>query len=195
MTKPRLPVFEPPKQGLGVPTIMDPALAARHGAPYVHLAAFAIDVDRVRAFLEAQNVDDDLPFGWEVFLTEAYLLSYFDLDDEAGRLVVEEACLPLLEARERPTEPPLGSQLPFAVYDAVERGAAPSALLEPFRTWGKRAEALVRELGPLWEDPDPHVAALAELCLDVPLDPPVTEPTARALDELHDAAVGADASP
>ncbi|MFW5925164.1 MAG: hypothetical protein ACOCV4_03300 [Myxococcota bacterium] len=187
----RLPTIEPARERLGAPTIMDPDLAARHGVPYVHLAVFAIDVDRVRQLLEAQEADAELPFAWEVFLTEVYLLTFLDLGDEGGRAMVEEACAPALEPGRAAHEPPLGGQLPFAVYDAVARGEAPSELGDLFRRWRKRPEDLVRQLAPLWEDPAPHIAALADLCIDTPVDPPLAEPTARALDELHDSALGA----
>lgn len=171
---------------------MDPALATRHGAPYVHLAAFSIDVDRVRALVERETAHDDdvdLPFGWEVFLTEAYVRTFLDLEDELDRLMVADACRAVLRLRPTDGEAPLGSQLPFAVYDAVERGAAPAALGSLFRGWKHRPDALVRALSPLWDDPAPHVAALADLCIDAPVDPPLSEPTARALDDLHDGAL------
>ncbi|HEX6243796.1 MAG TPA: hypothetical protein VFZ61_22935, partial [Polyangiales bacterium] len=46
---------------LGSATIMDRALAQRYGAPYVHLAAFAIDVDRVHRLEDERST---LPFAW-----------------------------------------------------------------------------------------------------------------------------------
>lgn len=192
MTKRPLPTVGPGPQGLGTPTIMDPTLAARHGAPYVHLAVFAIDVDRVRRWLEEAGEEANVPFGWEVFLTEAYVLAELDLADELDRWMIHDTCRALIRTKPRGGEPPaLGAQVPFSVYDAVARGAAPGTLRELFRGWGKRAAPLVDELRPLWDDPASHVAALSELCLDVPLDPPLAEPTARALDDLHDGAVGA----
>ena len=73
-----LPSVAPEQTALGLPTIMDRELAAAHGVTYVHLAVFAIDVDRVY-WLEPEH--EGLPFGWEVFLTEQFLLRHL-----AGRV-------------------------------------------------------------------------------------------------------------
>ena len=59
----RLNVVRPRDTKLGRATIMDRALAQRYGAPYVHLAAFAIDVDRVH---RSRPDAPGLPDGCEV---------------------------------------------------------------------------------------------------------------------------------
>jgi hypothetical protein len=167
-----LPRLAPAQEKLGLPTIMDRALAARHGVRYVHLAAFAIDVDRVREAVE--GYDDPRPFGWEVLLTEAYVLERFDGNDTA---ILEDAVLAILDG-----EPDaLGSQLPFAVWDAIERGELPRSLREAFKSWRARPKELVRALGALWQRGDAIVRELAESALAVELDPPLAPPTCEAL--------------
>jgi hypothetical protein len=92
-----LPQLEKAREGLGRPTVMDRALAARHGVPYVHLAVFAIDVDRVREATESD--DDPRPFAWEVFLTARYLAWRCDPSDESTRAMLEDATNAVLELR------------------------------------------------------------------------------------------------
>lgn len=171
------------QEGLGVHNIMDPALAARHGVPYVHLAAFAIDVDRV---LELAEDDDPRPFGWEVFLTEVYMLARLDPRREEHRALVEDVCLGLLETD--PGDALLGAQLPFAVYDAVQRGVWPAELREIFRSWRGRGEKFVERLAPLWQEPDALARALARGCLEADLSPPLAPPTREALEAIAAAA-------
>lgn len=182
----RLPTIGQGDEGLGLPTIMDRALAARHGTPYVHLAVFAIDVDRVRQLHEeaAAGEEPDFPFGGEVFLTEAYLLRHVDPSDETQVQLVEDVCLGILDLQ--PGDVRLGAQVPFAVYDAVARGAWPAELERMFRPWKKRARPLVEELRPLWERADEQTARLAELCLDAPLEPPLADPTVEALLDMEE---------
>lgn len=179
--KPSLPVVGPEAEGLGAPTIMDRALASRHGVRYVHLAVFAIDVDRVRA--EAEDEDLDAPFGWEVFLTERYLIDRFDPRRDEDRQLIEDVCISIFE---RPTEqePPLGAQITFAVFDAIERGAWPAELAVLFQAWGRKAKKLVSELAPLWQSPGDHARELANACLGMDIDPPLADPTVEALLEL-----------
>ncbi|MFW5921464.1 MAG: hypothetical protein ACOCUS_06455, partial [Polyangiales bacterium] len=194
---------------LGAPTIMDRALAARHGVPYVHLAVFAIDVDRVRELHEdlgawgghrepmagdpargragekaALGEEPDWPLGGEVFLTEAYLLRYVDPTDEDQLQLVEDVCLGILELKQADVR--LGVQVPFAVYDAVARGAWPKELERMFRPWKRRAEPLVKELSAMWERPEEQTARLAELCLDAPVEPPLADPTIEALLDMEE---------
>jgi hypothetical protein len=174
----KLPQLAPTKEGLGRVTIMDRGLASKHGPPYVHLAAFAIDVDRVRDALE--DLDDPRPFGWEVFLTEAYLLAHMLVaSDPTARTIVEDIVLGVLEG-DRGVEV-LGSQLPFAVWDAIERGEWPTELRASFRGWKARPSELVAQLAPLWADRERHVRELAEHCLSAELDPPLAPPTLEAL--------------
>ncbi len=167
------------QEGLGVQTIMDPALAARHGVPYVHLAAFAIDVDRV---LELAGDEDSRPFGWEVFLTEVYMLSRFDPRRDEHRALIEDACLGLLESD--PGDALLGAQLPFAVYDAVHRGVWPAELGEVFRGWRGRGARFAERLAPIWEHTDERARSLALSCLDAALSPPLAPPTREALEAI-----------
>lgn len=158
---------------------MDPALAAKHGSLYVRLACFAIDVDRVR---ELTDVDPDgvWPFGWEVFLTEVWLLSTLDPDgDEAHRALIEDACLSVFDLG--PGEPPLGAQIIFSVYDAIHRGEWPESLRSIFGAWKEPPTDLLTELSPLWVEPDVEAADLALACLEAPLEIPVAPPTGQAL--------------
>ena len=179
MTRRSLHVWSREEEGLGRPTIMDRALAAKHGIPYVHLAAFSIDVDRAFESF-AYDTDSTLPFGWEVLLTETYLLERFDPSKDDERIIVEDACISVLE--EEPGEAVLGTQLPFAVYDATRRKIWPPELAVTFTQWRKPPDRLVRELGRLWEsDPREHARLFARACLGAKLSPPLAPPTVEAL--------------
>ena len=178
-----LPTIDSKKEGLGLLTIMDRALAQQHGVPYVHLAAFAIDVDRVRDRLEEDDADEDLPMGWEVFLAERYLESRVDASDEAGRALLEDVVLAIFDLPPS-DEPVFGSQLPFAVWHAVARGALPKTLDAAFRTWKAKPKELGVELDRLYADRDASTRTLARRCLDAPLDPPLAPPTREALEAL-----------
>jgi hypothetical protein len=171
MSKRTLPqASEPDPQ----PTIMDRALAAAHGARYVQLCAFAIDVDRVYG---EQPEDSELPFGWEVFLTECYAVGSLDGSDAAQRTLIEETCLALLE--QPPDEQGHGSQLLFAIYDAIERGLYPKSLRGLFRSWRSRPRQLQRALDALWADAETSLRALAAHCLASGVE--LSAPTRRAL--------------
>lgn len=184
VTKKTLPVTDADDQPLGRDTIMDPGLAASHGVAYVHLAAFAIDVDRVR---ELTDMDPDgvWPFGWEVFLTEIYLLGTLDPDDDESRRMLDDLCLGILDIG--PGEPPLGAQIPFAVYDAVRRGQWPAELGSLFATWKSTPDDLVAELDPLWQEPEAEAADLALACLEASLVPPLAPPTIATLQAIVEA--------
>jgi hypothetical protein len=179
VTKKQLRVVRPQDQKLGRPTIMDRALAQRYGAPYVHLAAFAIDIDRVR---ELDPEDDTLPFGWEVWLTERYLVHLFDTATRDPAPMIEDACLSVLELpRPAPGQPAaFGSQLPFAVYAGVTREKLPEALAACFRSWKKPPRQLLEALA----EADQHEGLLARLaghCLRAPVEPPLVEPVRTVL--------------
>lgn len=165
---------------LGRPTIMDRALAHRYGAAYVHLAAFAIDVDRVHA-LEAA----ELPFAWEVFLTEVQLKHLFDTAKQDPTPMLEDVCLGILELP-RPKHgqlAPLGSQLVFSIYTAVARGIAPARLGQCFASWKKPPADLIDELAKL--DTLPNITErLAQHCLAAPIEPPLVQPVREALERL-----------
>lgn len=174
-----LPRLEPAKEKLGLPTIMDRALAARHGADYVHLAVFAIDVDRVREAVEGYG--DPRPFGWEVLLTEAYLLERFGAE---ARSLLEDAVLSILDG-----EPDaLGAQLVFSVWDAIERGELPGELRSAFKSWKARPKELVRDLAKLWPEASRLIPELSQGCLDARLDPPLAPPTIEALKKMSERA-------
>ncbi len=175
-----LPQVPVKAEGLGQPTIMDRALAVQHGAPYVHLAVFAIDVDRVRDAIE--DIDDPLPFAWEVFLTECYLTGRVDPADAAHRAMIDDVVLGILEGESG--APVLGSQLPFAVWDAIERGVWPEELRVAFEGWKARPKQLVSELAPLWPEVERHRRELARFCLDTPMEPPLAPPTLEALEAM-----------
>jgi len=164
---------------LGLPTIMDRALAASYGADYVHLAAFSIDVDRA---FSATDELAPLPFGWEVRLTEAFLLERFDpTQDAQDQSLLEDACLSILESRPQP--PPLGGQLAFAVFTAVQRGLFPAALAVAFESWPKPPLELAQEVAEMARDVD-LLPRLCAHCLALPLDPPLVQPVREALAAL-----------
>jgi hypothetical protein len=175
MKRKSLPVAKPVQSGLGQPTIMNRELAAAHGVSYVHLAVFCIDIDRVYWL----NPDDaSLPFGWEVFLTE-----YYVIHSQPSPELLAAACAELLE--EAPGEPPLGGQLAFAIYDAAERGAVPAELKQLFTTWKRAPRDLISELAELHAKAPEHARQLAAHCLQAKLDPPLAPPTREALEMIE----------
>lgn len=163
----RLPVVG--QSGLGEPTIMDRGLAARFGVPYVHLAAFAIDVDRAYRQLED---DPALPPGWELFVTREYCKRLVAPEHEQ---MLGAACEAIIHS-----EPALGSQLPFAIHALVREGAFPD-LARLFDKWSRKAPHLdlIRSC-----EAGITVAALARRVLDTPIDPPFAPPTRDALAEM-----------
>lgn len=184
VTKKSLPVTDADDQPLGRDTIMDPGLAASHGVQYVHLAAFAIDVDRVRELTDA-DPDGVWPFGWEVFLTEIYLLGTLDPEHDESRQLLDDLCLGILDIG--PGEPPLGAQIPFAVYDAVRRGQWPAELGALFASWKNTPDDLIAELDPLWQEPEAEAADLALACLEASIVPPLSPPTIATLQAIVEA--------
>ncbi len=183
MTKRKLGVA-PQEEGLGLPTIMDPELARAHGVRYVHLAAFAIDVDRIRDEVETEAMDPEWPFGFEVFLTEAWIVE--GLDPQAERTIIEAACV---GAMNRSVDTPgqlFGAQLPFAVYDAVARGALPADMRDLFKAWKSPPRDLMDELAPLWGSADAEKRRLARACLEVAIEPPLAPPTVATLESWAD---------
>lgn len=196
--KTSLPLASPTQSGLGLPTIMDRDLAATYGAAYVHLAVFSIDIDRVY-WLDPE--ESGLPFGWEVFVTEYYLLSHANALTGSGAELLEAMCTALLE--ETPGEPPLGGQVVFAVYDAICRGALPPELSKVFSSWRSPPRDLVAALGELHGDAQANAKRLASYCLEAELEPPLAAPTRQALEQIRsgelqpqppDAAAGPPAS-
>jgi hypothetical protein len=177
-----LPQLSPARAAIEGPTIMDRALAAAHGAPYVQLAAFAIDVDRVYAAIED---DDDLPFGWEVFLVQEYLQARLPPGDAAVTLLLEETCLAILA--QAPDAQGFGSQLVFAVHDGVRRGLYPEPLQRVFASWRPAAHRqLERALATLRADRERVLPQLARHCLDHAPEPGLAPPTRAALQLMAD---------
>ena len=169
------------------PTIMNAALAATYGVAYVRLCAFAIDIDRAYAELEDEEAPGDggeLPFGWEVFLTEAYLVRVLPGASDAELGMIEETCLSILE--QAPDEQGYGSQLLFAVYDAIASGRYPESLRTVFRSWHKPPKQLLAALAALSAEPLPTLATLAEVVLSAEPDPPLSPPTRAALEAMRD---------
>jgi len=178
----RLKVVGPSDAKLGRATIMDRALAQRYGAPYVHLAAFAIDVDRVH---RARPDAPELPFGWEVFLTELRLTACMDEAVNDPSAMLEEMCLAVMELPPPRGEEPgaLGGQLPFAVYVGVAHGHLPSVLGNCFYAWRRPPVDLIDELDVLAKTKG-LVARLVHYCLAARIDPPLVEPVRVALSAL-----------
>jgi hypothetical protein len=160
---------------------MDRALAAAHGASYVHLAVFAIDVDRMYWVDPERN---DMPFGWEVFLTESYVLGSLDATQEAQHDLLEAVCMDIMD--ETPGEPPLGGQLVFAVHDAVERQRLPSTLRGLFLRWPSQPAELRASLDTLWKSAPGSLVELAAQCLQMDLTPPLAPPTRSVLQAMVD---------
>jgi len=182
----KLPLpMAPAQTKLGLPTIMDRDIAGTYGVAYVHLAVFAIDIDRVY-WLDPEAEDSELPFGWEVFLTQHYLLSQPAAQNTE---LLEALCSALLE--ETPGEPPLGGQIVFAIFDAVTRGKLPSSLSALFRHWKRPPAELTRALDRLHEHPHATAKQLASHCLDANLDPPLAPPTRDALQQIRVQAIAA----
>lgn len=181
--KKSLPTLRSEDEGLGRATIMEPALAARYGVPYVHLVVFAIDLDRLREAVEEDAEAESLwTFGWEVFLTELHLTGMLDPADPEHIDLIEDVVEDLLAVP--PGEPPLGAQLVFAIHDAVLRGSLPQEIGRSFKQWKKRPTELVRSLDELFERVDVDAADLAEACLEVKLEPPLAPPTRDALQAM-----------
>lgn len=179
MTRKSLPQVSPQAAGLGQPTIMDRALAASHGVAYVHLSAFAIDVDRV---FNVSEDDERLPFGWEVFLVLCYVLDRVDSREEAGRSLLEDSALHILAAD--PSQPQLGSVLAFALHAGVERGLIDRSLAQAFSSWRAAPKQLRRALDQLFRAPRESLTHAALHCLGTSMSPPLSPPTLMALEAM-----------
>ncbi len=168
-------------QKLGRTTIMDRALAQKYGAAYVHLAAFAIDIDRVQ---HASEDDPSLPFGWDVVLTDLYVCTFVAPRPEAASLL-DDVVLSVLDQTqaERRGSVLLGSQLPFAIFTALERGDLPHPLHACFGGWKRPPLDLSRDVSRLRQDRQ-LVARLCARCVEVAIQPPLVEPVRVALAAL-----------
>lgn len=164
---------------LGRSTIMDRALAQKYGALYVHAAAFAIDIDRVQQM--SDDEDPTLPFGWDVVLTDLYICAFVAPHPEALGLL-DDLVLSVLDLAQSTgaEEAPLGSQLPFAVFSALDRGALPDALHSCFRSWKKPPLDLARDVASFVADRE-LVRRLCDHCLDAAVSPPLVAPVREAL--------------
>jgi hypothetical protein len=125
--------------------------------------------------------DDALPLGWEIFMTEAFLVQHIDPSNELHHCLIEDVCLDLLVDQ---ADPRLGSQLPFAVYDAIARGAFPETLRPLFHRWKTPSKSLMGDLADFWAARDEALPKLAQMCLEAPLSPPLAPPTVDALSRL-----------
>jgi len=175
----RLKLMGARDQKLGMNTIMDRVLAQKYGAPYVHAAAFAIDIDRVAAL---SGDDPRLPFGWEVLLIDRYLCTFVAPRPEAETLL-DDLVLSVLDLTQEAHDPPFGAQLPFAVFTALSRGALPDALHSCFRSWKKPPLELAQDVA-AWNADPALVTRLCDHCLQAELSPPLVEPVRQALTQL-----------
>ena len=141
----------------------------------MHLAAFAIDVDRVRDEVETEAIDPLWPFGFEVFLTESWLIEELNLETHA--LLLAETCSGVMKQSTEEDGQIFGAQLPFAVYDGFARGVLPEDLRRLFGSWKSEPRELVRDLAELWADAEGARKRLAASSLEVPLEPPIAPPT------------------
>ena len=177
-----LPQANPEAQRLGLPTIMNPELAQRYGARYVHWAVFAIDVDRAaQGDLGYSDVEETL--GWEVFLTEYWMVSHLDPSDRNVVSLVEETCFDILDDAQAAHR--LGSQLVFAVWNAAKRDAWPTCTAALFeQQWSGDRTQLAASLKQLWTDPDKAAEYWSGYCLQIPFDPPMARSTRAALEAM-----------
>jgi len=159
---------------------MDRELAQKHGVTYVHLAAFAIDVDRVRDEVETEALDPMWPFGFEVFLTEAWLVE--KLGEGANEALLADACAAVMKKSLAHEGQVFGAQLPFAVFDGVARGELPEKLRQLFAIWKHEPRDLLDDLAELWARAEAERPRLARACLEVELDPPLAPPTREKLE-------------
>ena len=115
--KRRLPQVDAEPQGLGLPTIMDRALAAEHGVSYVHLAVFCIDLDRMH---QDHLADERMVLGWEVFLTECFVCGHIDPAQPDTAEMLHEMCAVIMEAEVMPV-----------IVTTSEAGLVPLARIDP----------------------------------------------------------------
>lgn len=168
-------------EALGAATVMKPELSRLYGSLYVRVAAFAIDVDRIREATDSPV--EPWPFGWEVFLTEYYLLATLEIETAGHHALVQDLVAGVLAG---PREA-LGSQIAFSVWNAIERGEWPTSLRSAFGRWkraGRPQRRWVKELQVFWNDADHWAASLAANCLRVQLEPPCSPPAQDALELL-----------
>ncbi|MCS6799122.1 MAG: hypothetical protein NZ898_11445 [Myxococcota bacterium] len=159
-------------RGLGLPTIMSPALAARHGAPYVHAAVVAIDIDRIVA--TADEHDPTWPEDWDVLLmAEAFDAILRPGSDPAHLELVEDWIADLLERLDEGEPAPLGLHAAVAISLLWLEKRWPARLRASLDVWAQLAET-ARDNVLRLRKAHPRIAArLASQCLAVRLDPPL----------------------
>ena len=156
---------------------MDPALAQRYGPPYVHLAAVAIDLDRIaHALTETQEC-----YGAEVYLTALYLKRHFSPEITRDCALIEDTCLSVME-REGEI---MGGQLPFSVHALVKAGSWENAWPVIFSAW-KNPRQLMDRYSEFWND-DAAAGQMAKRFLDCAVSPPIIEITVQFLQDLSSA--------
>jgi hypothetical protein len=173
-----LPLATPDEVGLGARTIMDRTLARQHGSAYVQLSVFAIDLDRVYTDTPAA---ESLPFGFEVFLTEARICQ---LALDAPETLAMLSALTGHVLSQPADDQGYGSQVVFAVFDLIARGRLPRTLQELFSDWRGKPKQLARALDGLWQDAERALPELAQACLAAELLPPLAPPTCEALSAM-----------
>ena len=166
-----LPIASEAPRSLGLKTIMSRDLAALHGIDYVHIAAFAIDLDRIREGIEIDPSAKEWPFGWEVFLTECFLRERLDPTIESHQRLVEDLCWSIFEFG--PGDPRLGGQVLFAVYSAIHSGAWPASWKKLFHGWLGKPDGLMAELEALQPRADELRTELSQLLVHIPVEPPM----------------------
>lgn len=184
MVKPKqsLPQVSDAKLGLGQATIMERDLAAQHGVQYVHLAAFAIDVDRAYIASDGDDGLSPLPLGWEVLLLLAYVLARFRVDSEHDQLILEDVASRLVSGNH--SEPCLGACLAFALHEGTDRGWLDANLKPIFRRWGSRSKQLKKSLDAQLQDPSRALIKAAKHCLETGITPPLSPPTLSSLQDM-----------
>ncbi|MGB0680710.1 MAG: hypothetical protein ACPGUV_13740 [Polyangiales bacterium] len=177
--KPGLPQAPKGATGLGRPTIMQAELARVFGPPYVHLAAFSIDIDRLRPTLDATH---DWPLGWEVFLIAGAidaLQPEADADIADMLVATAESLVACIDEEER-----LGLPLLLAVRELSRRRRLPRAFAKLFQDWDALSAPLKRCLDLLWQGRASWQTRLAQACLAAPLAPPLAPPSRQLLERL-----------
>lgn len=169
------------KEGLGMPTIMDKQLAQRWGAPYVHAAVFAIDIDRVRAHLdELADIGEaePLPDYWEVFLTAQYLLHARSDADAAQPFedMLRDLCDTLLHQSEGDL---LGAQILFAVFALMRRDTFETDLSPVFKRWRDEPKELLKAVAAFSSDDTRRFVAQ---CRAAEISPPLAPPVVSILE-------------
>ncbi len=169
----------PQHRGLGLATIMNRGLAEKYGVPYVHLAAFAIDVDRVCGAITDQN--PLLPEAFEIYLALLWIEEFVQtsaLSKSEVCEMLEEICVSIFEGNSEA----YGTQITFALWVGCEQARLPLELVPLFSSWKKKPTEVLRYVTALGEIKNSR-ASIAKACLTVAVDPPLAPPTVSKLQE------------